>query len=163
MGGGSHTSRESYSGLCSLLCETFISLPCKATLQRVNQTKKWFVNGIVLEIMIRFSGRALALECKTTFKMHRTKQASIHSSTRKDSFTTCARPQDLTGPKGLGSVLRPVSSSWIIIILWLYIALRRTPNINCYWGGEGGGSTQGLGFSPKGPGAQIWAVKGPKL
>ena len=31
-------------------------------------------------------------------------------------------------------VLPPLSNSWIIIILWLYIALDRTPNIDCYWG-----------------------------
>ena len=37
----------------------------------------------------------------------------------------------------------PLSNSWIINIIWLYIALNRTPNIDCYWGG---GSTQGLGF-----------------
>ena len=28
----------------------------------------------------------------------------------------------------------PLSNSWIIII-WLYIALNRTPNIDCYWVG----------------------------
>ena len=33
------------------------------------------------------------------------------------------------------SVLNPLSNSWIIIIIWLYIALDRTPNIDCYWGG----------------------------
>ena len=38
-------------------------------------------------------------------------------------------------------VLPPLSNSWIIIILWLYIALNRTPNIDCY-GYGGGGSTQ---------------------
>ena len=32
-----------------------------------------------------------------------------------------------------GSVLLPLSNSWILIILWLYIALNRTPNIDCYW------------------------------
>ena len=32
-------------------------------------------------------------------------------------------------------VLPPFSHSWIIIIIWLYIALNRTPNIDCYWGG----------------------------
>ena len=31
----------------------------------------------------------------------------------------------------------------MIMIIWLYnIALNRTPNIDCYWGG----TTQGLGF-----------------
>ena len=34
-------------------------------------------------------------------------------------------------------------------IIWLYIARNRTPNIDCYWG-EGGGSTQGLGFRVSG-------------
>ena len=29
----------------------------------------------------------------------------------------------------------PLSNSWIIIIIWLYIALKRTPNIDCYWVG----------------------------
>ena len=38
----------------------------------------------------------------------------------------------------------PRSSSWIISIIWLYLALNRTPTIGCYWGG--GGSTQGLGL-----------------
>ena len=32
-------------------------------------------------------------------------------------------------------VLPPLSNSWIIIIIWLYIALNRTPNIDCYWVG----------------------------
>ena len=44
---------------------------------------------------------------------------------------------------GLGGVLHPLSNSWIIIIIWLYIALNRTANIDCYLGG---GSTQGLGL-----------------
>ena len=29
----------------------------------------------------------------------------------------------------------PLSNSWIISIIGLYIALNRTLNINCYWGG----------------------------
>ena len=37
----------------------------------------------------------------------------------------------------------PISNSWIIIVIWLYIALNRTLNIDCYWGG-GGGSTQAV-------------------
>ena len=37
----------------------------------------------------------------------------------------------------------PLSNSWIMIIIWVYIALHSTPNIDCYWGG----STQDLGFS----------------
>ena len=32
-------------------------------------------------------------------------------------------------------VLPPLSNSWIIITIWLYISLNRTPNIDCYWGG----------------------------
>ena len=30
-------------------------------------------------------------------------------------------------------VLPPLSNSWIIVIIRLYIALNRTPNIDCYW------------------------------
>ena len=44
---------------------------------------------------------------------------------------------------GLGWILPPLSNSWINTIIWLYLALNRTPNIDCYWVG---GSTQGLGF-----------------
>ena len=33
------------------------------------------------------------------------------------------------------STAPPLSNSWIIIIIWLYIALNRTPNIDCYWVG----------------------------
>ena len=29
----------------------------------------------------------------------------------------------------------PLSNSWIIIIVWLYIALNRILNIDCYWVG----------------------------
>ena len=32
-------------------------------------------------------------------------------------------------------ILPPLSNSWIITIIWLYIALNRTPNIDCYWVG----------------------------
>ena len=39
-----------------------------------------------------------------------------------------------------GWVLSPLSNSWIISIIWLYIALTMTLNIDCYWGG----STQGI-------------------
>ena len=35
----------------------------------------------------------------------------------------------------LGWVLDPLSNSWIIIIIWLYIALNTTPNIDSYWVG----------------------------
>ena len=37
---------------------------------------------------------------------------------------------------GIIWVLPPLSNSWIIIIIWLYIALNRTPNIDCYWRGQ---------------------------
>ena len=29
-------------------------------------------------------------------------------------------------------MLRPLSNSWIILIIWLYIAVNRTPIIDCY-------------------------------
>ena len=29
----------------------------------------------------------------------------------------------------------PLSNSWIMNIIWLYIALNRTPNIGCSWVG----------------------------
>ena len=45
----------------------------------------------------------------------------------------------------------PLSSSWIIIIIWLYIALSRTLNIDCYLGG---GSTQNI------PLVVGWALQG---
>ena len=32
----------------------------------------------------------------------------------------------------------PLSNIWIISIIWLYIILNRTPNIDCYGGGRGG-------------------------
>ena len=35
----------------------------------------------------------------------------------------------------LGWVLPPLSNSWIVVIIWLYIALNRTPKIDCYWVG----------------------------
>ena len=38
-------------------------------------------------------------------------------------------------------VLPPLSNSWIISIIGLYIALNGTPNIDCYLGG---GSTQSM-------------------
>ena len=31
-------------------------------------------------------------------------------------------------------VLPPLSNSWIILTIWVYIALNRTPNTDCYWG-----------------------------
>ena len=32
-------------------------------------------------------------------------------------------------------VLPPLSNSWITTLIWLYIALNRTPYIDCYWVG----------------------------
>ena len=43
--------------------------------------------------------------------------------------------------KPLAWVLPLLTNNWIISTIWLYIALNRTPNIDCYWGG---GSTQPL-------------------
>ena len=40
-----------------------------------------------------------------------------------------------TAIQGLGWVLPPLSNSGIISIIWLYIALNRTPNIDRYWVG----------------------------
>ena len=37
--------------------------------------------------------------------------------------------------EGLGWVLPPLGNSWIILRIWLYIALNRTPSIDCYWVG----------------------------
>ena len=34
-----------------------------------------------------------------------------------------------------GDVLPPLSNSWILSIIWLYIALKRTPYIDGYWVG----------------------------
>ena len=44
-------------------------------------------------------------------------------------------------------VLPPLSNSWIVMILWLYIALNGTPNIDCYW----------VGAVPKIWSMQAWA------
>ena len=46
---------------------------------------------------------------------------------------------------GLGSVRPPLSNSWIVTLIWLYIALNRTPNIDCDWVGAVP-KVQGLGF-----------------
>ena len=43
----------------------------------------------------------------------------------------------------LGTALPPLSNSRIISKIWLFIALNRTPNIDCYWGG----STQCIQFT----------------
>ena len=32
-------------------------------------------------------------------------------------------------------ILPPLSDSWIIVIIQLYIAVNRSPNIDCYWVG----------------------------
>ena len=32
-------------------------------------------------------------------------------------------------------VLLPLTNSWIIDVIWLYIALNRIPNIECSWVG----------------------------
>ena len=56
---------------------------------------------------------------------------------------------------GLGWVLPPLSNSWIISIVCLYIALNRTPNIDCYWGGavpNGLGLRETAPLLPRGPG-----------
>ena len=46
------------------------------------------------------------------------------------------KPFDIKGlhgvVEGMRWALAALSNSWIIIILWLYIALNRTPNIDCY-------------------------------
>ena len=39
----------------------------------------------------------------------------------------------------------PLSNSWLILIIWLYIALNRTPDIDCYWV-EAVPKFQALGF-----------------
>ena len=46
-------------------------------------------------------------------------------------------PEDFLGfeGQGLGWILPPPIDSWIMIIIWLYIAFNRTPNIDCYWVG----------------------------
>ena len=53
---------------------------------------------------------------------------------RAASLTPTAYPF-IPHKKGLGWVLPPLSNSWMIFIVWLYIALNRTPNIDCYWVG----------------------------
>ena len=50
--------------------------------------------------------------------------------------------------KGSRWVLPPLSNSWMLIIIQLYIALNRTPNVDCYWGGavpKVHGTTKGQG------------------
>ena len=36
---------------------------------------------------------------------------------------------------GLAWVLPSLTNTWIIVIVGLYMALQRTPNIDCYWVG----------------------------
>ena len=49
-------------------------------------------------------------------------------------------------------VLPPLSNSWIIVIIWLYIGLTRTPNIICYWvGAVPKIGVKVLGFGLEGP------------
>ena len=38
---------------------------------------------------------------------------------------------------GISWVLPPLTNSWIIIEIWLCIAINRTPNTDCYWVGVG--------------------------
>ena len=43
---------------------------------------------------------------------------------------------------------QPLSNTWIISRIWLYVALNRTPNMDCYWGGQYPSSRPlGLGLS----------------
>ena len=53
----------------------------------------------------------------------------------------------------IGWLLPPLSNSWIILKIWLYIALNRTPNIDCYWQYPIY-RVQGLGFGASGLG--LW-------
>ena len=48
-----------------------------------------------------------------------------------------ARAFSLPRLGGLGHLVTKgaLSNSWIITIIWWYIALNRTPNIDCYWVG----------------------------
>ena len=45
------------------------------------------------------------------------------------------RAVSFRGCRYIGWILPRLSNSWIILIVWLYIALNRTPNIDCYWVG----------------------------
>ena len=49
----------------------------------------------------------------------------------------CSEGMDRTWkpPSGRDTYMPPVTNSWITSIIWLYIALNRTPNIDCYWVG----------------------------
>ena len=56
----------------------------------------------------------------------------VNGAALSSSFVLCEF-HDQTKPKLW--VLPPLTNSWILVILWLYIALNRTPNIDCYWVG----------------------------
>ena len=57
------------------------------------------------------------------------------SGTFKFPYSAYIRQYRLTWEYLIPWVLSPLSNSWIIIIIWLYIALSRTPNIDSYWVG----------------------------
>ena len=56
------------------------------------------------------------------------------------TFAVCSGLRTQMGPPNdncpMLSVLPPLTNSWIIIIIGLYVALDMTPNIDCYWGGS---------------------------
>ena len=63
---------------------------------------------------------------------------SHHCLLQPSSFFGCWPARHLCKSHGLKIkdwVLPPLSNSWIIRIVWLYIALNKTPHINCYWVG----------------------------
>ena len=49
------------------------------------------------------------------------------SNTHRQVVLDCRMPMNW--------VLPPLSNSWMINITWVYIALNRSPNIDCYWVG----------------------------
>ena len=49
------------------------------------------------------------------------------------TYATATPRWEISSINGITWVLPPLSNSWIIIIVWLYIALNRTLNIDCYW------------------------------
>ena len=56
-------------------------------------------------------------------------------NTRQNSQTVKATQQLMLRNTTPNWILPPLSNSWVILIIWLYIALNRTPNIDCYWVG----------------------------
>ena len=75
-------------------------------------------------------------------KKTRPRPNSKKKSTRKAQTTKKTRQQKNKHSYQMGSCKRghelgtaPLSNSWITIIIWLYIALNRTPDIDCFWGG----------------------------